>query len=285
MKYRALNMLLIPLIAFLGYATLQAFAGATTKPKAVSKKGVGITTYNKEAEVWEKQVEDLKVSWHYTWGYLNPGKEPQGVQFIPMVFSNKWQADTLDAKLEEITASVKEHSQAILLGFNEPDSDEQSNVSVELALKAWPTLMKTGAKLGSPACVNAEGEWMRQFMQQAKEKKLRVDFVAVHWYGQPDVKQFITKLVRIHELYDKPIWITEFAIGDWKAKTPAENRYSPQVVQQFMKETLPKLNQIAFIERYAWFPSVPKSAALTSSSLFNEDGSLTELGKIYAKSP
>ncbi len=263
---------------------LSAKVHPESKPEAkpLSKKGIGLITGKNNATDWKQKVAELKVSWHYSWGSKLPGEEPEGVQFVPMVWGFKGHKDRFETTLDDIDANIPKHAFTALLGFNEPDNQNQSKITVESAIQAWPMLMKTSLKLGSPACVNAEGEWMRDFMKQAKEKNLRVDFVTVHWYGNPNAKGFITKLKRIHELYDKPIWITEFAVADWQAKSLEENRYTPQEVHAFMKEVLPQLDELKFIERYAWFPSGPKNVKLAPSSLFNEDGSLTKLGKFYA---
>lgn len=51
----------------------------------------------------------------------------------------------------------------------------------------------------------------------------------------------------------------------------------------FMKEILPALDRLEFVERYAWFPADETSAPLSPSALFHEDGSLTTLGRYYAK--
>ena len=166
-----------------------------------------------------------------------------------------------------------------LLGFNEPDHKNQANMSVDKALKAWPYLEKTGLRLGSPGAAHPHKEWMQEFMGEAKKKRLRVDFVCVHWYGGPNVDSFIGYLENIHRMYRKPIWITEFAVADWNAKSVEANRHSTGEVHRFMKEVLPKLDKLDFVERYAWFNAGQGSAPLGTSALFKPDGSLTWLGK------
>jgi len=170
-----------------------------------------------------------------------------------------------------------------LLGFNEPDGKEQANMTVEKALEAWPELERTKLRLGSPAAVHADGEWMKSFMNQARGKGYRVDFVCVHMYPGSNSDAFIKHIETIHKLYGKPIWITEFAVADWQAKTLARNRYSEDQVLAFMKDVLPRLDQLDFVERYAWFGPGPENPALGTSSLFKSDGTLTALGKFYAQ--
>jgi hypothetical protein len=85
----------------------------------------------------------------------------------------------------------------------------------------------------------------------------------------------------IHQLFRKPIWITEFAAGDWKAQSVAENQHQPATVLRFMEDVLPQLDRLDFIERYAWFPAKPDSKALGTSALLDASGKLTRLGECY----
>jgi hypothetical protein len=141
--------------------------------------------------------------------------------------------------------------------------------------------MALGLPLGSPACVHPDREWMKAFMRGVEARGLRVDFVCVHSYGGPNADALIKRLEDVHNLFQRPIWITEFAVGDWQAKTRAANRHSPASVMGFLKDVLPRLDACEFVERYAWFPAHPDNAPLGSSALFNEDGSLTPLGEAY----
>ena len=81
---------------------------------------------------------------------------------------------------------------------------------------------------------------------------------------------------------DKPISITEFAIADWSAKSSKDIAQSPEDVLRFMKQVLPKLERLDFVERYAWFHAPSDHPKLGSSALFDELGELTELGEFYA---
>jgi len=243
---------------------LQA-APATTGSR---KKGLGLSS-KKVAQA--PHLTNLRCKWFYSWASKVPDGAPKEVSFVPMIWG-------LNATRNPIapTAGTKE-----LLGFNEPDGKKQANMSVDDALAAWSVLEKTGLRLGSPGCVHADGEWMKSFMQAAKTRKLKVDFVCLHSYGGPNAESFIKMLHRIHELYGKPIWITEFAVGDWNAKTVAENKHQSEKVLRFMETVLPKLEQLDFVERYAWFPSEATNPALCTSSLFDATGKLTRLGECY----
>jgi len=68
------------------------------------------------------------------------------------------------------------------LGFNEPDHPDQANMTVQQALDLWPHLTATGMRVGSPATAadpSSSGSWLEQFMDGAKARGYRVDFVCV----------------------------------------------------------------------------------------------------------
>ena len=82
-------------------------------------------------------------------------------------------------------------------------------------------------------------------------------------------------------MFGRPLWITEFAVGDWQAKSAKENKHRPQRISQFMREAIPLLEQARFVHRYAWFSAKTDNRALGTSALLDNSGELTELGKIY----
>jgi hypothetical protein len=129
--------------------------------------------------------------------------------------------------------------------------------------------------------VHPDKEWMIAFMDGVKQRGLRVDFICVHSYGGPNPEALVKRLEAVHKMFGRPIWITEFAVGDWKAKSVDQNQHKPEAVLGFMEKVLPMLDRLDFVERYAWFPSKPTSAPLGTSALFDENGGLTPLGQCY----
>ena len=247
---------------------------AATHSNHLRKKGIGMTLKN-PAKI--QTLKKLKAEWLYTWGTELPPNLPPTTNFVPMIWGY-WGQDNHIRQTGEAAqkAGIKE-----LLGFNEPDQKQQSNISVEKALKKWPLLMETELRLGSPACVHPDREWMKQFMPAAKRKGLRVDFVCVHSYGGTDSEVFLKRMEKIHRLFGKPLWITEFAVGDWNAKSPQQNRHKPEAVLRFMEKVLPALEKRDYVEKYAWFPASPTNNALGTSALYKPNGELTKLGKFY----
>lgn len=227
----------------------------------------------------QKLIESLNVGWHYNWTPVWKGRKIKDTPFVPMIWANnQWAAGAL----KELRVAKSKADANPLLGLNEPDGKEQANMSVDAALAFWPQLEKTGRRLGSPATVHPDNEWMKSFIKGADEKGYRVDFICIHWYGQNDPAKFIERLEAIHKLYGKPIWITEFAIADWSAKNSKDIAHRPEEVLKFMKTVLPKLESLDFVERYAWFHAPPDHAKLGASALFDKSGKLTELGEFYA---
>lgn len=206
-----------------------------------------------------------------------PEDTPKGIAFVPMI----WRYGGNPQSVENVAAVAKKEGIKEWIGFNEPEQSSQANMSVEQALETWSILQKSGLRLGSPGCVHPDNEWMLAFMEGVRKRDLKVDFVCVHSYAGPNAESFVKRLQTIHKLYKRPIWITEFAAGDWNAKSPEENKFKPKEVLEFMKDVLPQLDRLDFVERYTWFPAGMTSSVLGSSALWNADGKLTPLGECY----
>ena len=225
---------------------------------------------------------ELRTKWYYNWG-RNPSTAGMptadpSMRFLPMVWG--WNSE----KTPTILASIRAQHPSILLGFNEPDHRDQSNIPVKTALEAWPLFDGIADELVSPAAGNPLGPWMQNFMHGVEKRKLRVDSIAVHSYPSPSPTGFITTLHRVYELYRRPIWVTEFAVADWQAKYGAANRFSVSQVADFMEAVCTEMNRIPWIKGYAWFPFAGKASnALHTSVLFDASGNLTALGKLYAR--
>ena len=222
-------------------------------------------------------MQGLELDWLYNWGGKRPELLPADIDFIPMI----WGYWGKDDSIRRIAQAAKKAGIKELLGFNEPDGKRQANLKVEKALKAWPVMMESGLRLGSPGCVHPDGDWMKEFMPAAKRKGFQVDFICVHSYGEANAKAFLNRMEKVHRLFKKPLWITEFAVADWQAKSPTQNRHKPVQILRFMEKVLPALEKLDYVEKYAWFPAGQKSNALGPSALFDAKGDLTNLGKFY----
>lgn len=226
----------------------------------------------------------LGAGWFYTWHHTRPENLDQKFVFTPMIWGKHSAED--EGVLGRLKKIDPQRDSGALLGFNEPDWKQQANMPVETALDLWPALQATGRRLGSPAMAQnplKDGSWLRLFLEGAQKRNYRVDFIALHWYGPPNPNKFLEWVDQVHEAFGKPIWITEFAVADWDAKHGGSTRYSVTEVEQFMKTAIPGLEKRDFVEHYFWFSPKTNSAVMGTSALFNNDGSLTEVGKLYSK--
>jgi hypothetical protein len=76
-----------------------------------------------------------------------------------------------------------------------------------------------------------------------------------------------------------PIWVTEIACTRWQADHPI----SVEEIKEFMREILTFMDCSPFVHRYAWFGAHPiMDAAVGQGNCLQENGRLSELGKLYA---
>lgn len=246
--------------------------------KTPGKKGLGLTSKRRPPEEVIRFVEAVGARWFYNWNIDPPSGLPAKVKYVPMIYEGR---SGVEAEVAQVKTRASVVGYQELLGFNEPDHHTQGNTSVEKALEVWPKLEASGLRLGSPACVHPDNDWMKAFMKGVEDRGLRVDFICMHSYGGPNADALVKRLEKVHALYKRPIWITEFAVADWKAKTTGVNRYTAERIADFLTRLLPQLEAMDIVERYAWFHGGVSGTALASSQLFNADGSLTIVGEAY----
>ena len=243
-----------------------------------SKKGF---VYGSSDATTPAKVSALNVGWFYNWNFVrNPGVDAS-LPYTPMI----WGMTSVNnpAAVSLINQLDNPGYENVVLGFNEPDGAKQANMTVDMAIQHWPLLVGTGRRVGSPASAGnptTAGGWLANFMTAAKAGGLRVDFIAVHWYAPPNVTSFLKELDTLYQQYGLPIWITEFAVADWTATTGS--KFTVDQVTTFMQAVVPELNKRSYIERFAWKTRATSDVNMGTSALFNDDGSLTALGSVYA---
>ncbi len=166
-----------------------------------------------------------------------------------------------------------------LLGFNEPDRPDQSNMTVDQAIAQWPEMMKSGLRIGSPAPATPENAWITDFMTKCNQLNYRVDFVAIHCYwGGLTPQQWYSKLKSIYDRVKRPLWITEWNNGaNWTTETwPADQEGQFQKQLSDIKGILGVLDTASFVERYAIYDWVENKRAMVLAD------TLTPAGKYYA---
>jgi hypothetical protein len=239
------------------------------------KKGIAVThrTYD-----WSYIVSSLNPFWSYSWGITLSRFQPDGVEFVPM----KWSGSMSDEIADRLRSQFARGEISYLLGYNEPDSETQANMTVDRAIALWSELEALGIPLISPSPVHFDNEWTEAFMERAMAEGLRIDFLGFHSYAGTDAQGLLNRLDQLYERYGIPIWITEFAVADWNAETRESNRIRPEDVLTFMRTVLPELDRREHIFRYAWYTDF-SSQHLWPSALFDADRDLTPLGEFYAQ--
>jgi hypothetical protein len=121
--------------------------------------------------------------------------------------------------IQDLASHVFASNASVILGFNEPELPDQSNMSPELAANEWlrwiEPLRKNGIRAGSPGISSApQGVvWLKEFLQRVRDGGSDVDFYCFHWYGV-ELGQFYDYIwSTFYQMPDqgKKVWITEFA--------------------------------------------------------------------------
>jgi hypothetical protein len=230
------------------------------------------------------------ISWWYNWALApDPGVGSAytgiGVDFVPMQWGGSF---TVSGDLSQTPSTA-----TWLLGFNEPEDANQANLTPQQAAALWPQLEQIAnshnppMKLVSPAVNYCGGTcnetspftWLDQFF--AACTNCQVDAIAVHWYScsASDLQGYIqgTSTSPAMTKYNKPIWLTEFAmLGSGCATTAAAEA-------TYLSAALPYLESEPAVARYAWFTG--RSTSSPWINLLGSSGQLTALGQEYVTAP
>jgi autotransporter-associated beta strand protein len=221
---------------------------------------------------WDDTAGDsaiIKPLWFYDWG--SGRTSDMNAEYAPMQWGGGYS-----------TGINSKQKSTQVLGFNEPDSSSQANLSVAAAIANWPSLMQSGLRVGAPAVsdsgVSGQGlDWLYGFMSQATNLGYRVDFIPIHWYkcGQ-SATQLSNYLASVYQRTGRPIWLTEFNYGanwcDVNGSLPPTPSQEATAVSQFLYV----LENAPFVERYSIYNWVT-----TNREMVLDDGTLTTAGVIY----
>ncbi|KAF4567414.1 hypothetical protein EYR40_006413 [Pleurotus pulmonarius] len=217
-----------------------------------------------------------KVSWYYSWSSYPVNTD---LEFVPMF----WGPAHIDEFNRMIVRSNGRPSFSTVLGMNEPQQTGQSNISPEDGAQLWKAYLQPlkdrGIRLGSPAPSSAPSgkTWLQAFLGVCGAD-CTVDFIALHWYGT-NATQFINYVVDFHDTFQRPIWVTEWACQNF---ADLRQQCSYDEVMQFLKITQGFMDDVDFVERYAWFGAMKEMQDVNkANSLMTEEGRINELGAQY----
>jgi hypothetical protein len=238
-------------------------AGATTAANS-PYKGVA----NSPAS----EIAALGATWCYNWGTSPKASDCSDPYFVPMIWGGGDVAGTIKA--------IGRAGYQTVLGFNEPNKSDQANLSVDSAIALWPDLTSDpNIRVGSPAVSDDGRAWLESFMTKAQAQGLRVDFIAMHWYGWNAgscVPSQLEGAINWASKWNLPIWITEFGCM-------GSSNTDEQTVIDFFNNAIPMLKKHPLVERYAWYPWNKYNDLYLAGS----DGTrtITALGKAFAAAP
>ncbi|KAK0939440.1 hypothetical protein LTR29_008936 [Friedmanniomyces endolithicus] len=243
-----------------------------------SKRGLCWPTANHNTDqVHPFTKPGSKISWLYNWS-PDPTPNAASLDYVPMQW-NHIHIDDLASKAQTAHATA-------VLGFNEPELPDQSNMSAELAAREWlrcvEPLRKAGVRCGSPGISSApQGVvWLKEFIGRIREGGSDVDFYCFHWYGV-ELGQFYDYLwSTYYQMPDqgKKVWVTEWASTNWDKDNPLPKEH----VEAFAKTSAEYLDTLEWVERYAWFGPMRDTGTVGKwARMLDDDGNLTDLGKAY----
>ena len=237
--------------------------------------------------------DNSPIEWYYNWA---PSPDPHvssSIEFTPLIHGlDEASSEQISRQLSNLPSSSTH-----LLAFNEPDGSTESggsSISPEDAARSYIDHIvpfREGDrkwKISHPSVTGSGNglDWLRRFNESCyeidEENGCPADFVAAHWYGAFD--GLASWLGTLDEFYNKnssrdgddlKIWITELALP----------QQDVQATVEMMNSTLPYLDDLEYVERYAWFGAFRADDANEwtgdAVALFEDDGGLTELGALY----
>lgn len=189
------------------------------------------------------EINELGATWCYNWTTAPSVTDCGDPLFVPMI----WGGGNVASALADIAAAGYD----TVLGFNEPNKVDQANMSVEDAIAEWPALTSDpNIRVGSPAVSDDGRAWLEDFMAQVEENGLRVDFIAMHWYGWNAGSCTAGNLqgaVNWASQWGLPVWITEFGCM-------GSSNTDEATLIQFFNDSMEMLENHPLVERYAWYP-------------------------------
>ncbi|TFK74872.1 hypothetical protein BDN72DRAFT_868491 [Pluteus cervinus] len=225
---------------------LLVFSGTTLAKNP--KRGLAFAEGSNPSDIWTVNQTSSVLSWQYNWGCIPQSFLPTAsMQYIPM----QWGLDGIGS----FASTVRSKNAKIILGFNEPDLGFQSNLDPTQAARLWKQyiqpLAAAGVKLGAPAISSGPNGRL--------------------WLYGDGLDAFYNYLWQMHSQFPGyRLWVTEFA----------STSQDPAAVSHFMRQSIRYMDNLNWIEAYAWFGFFREQNG-THYSLLDANGHLNELGKVY----
>ncbi|ROT40288.1 hypothetical protein SODALDRAFT_244766, partial [Sodiomyces alkalinus F11] len=210
-----------------------------------------------------------KFGWAWNWDSNDNGLS-QSLEFVPTLWGP---IDIHTSRWKDNVESMIESGSTHVFSFNECDIASQCNMDAASAADAhvkWMNPYAGRVKIGSPSVSNSniggQGlDWLQAWVDSCESKGCVFDFCNVHWYSPIEATETLFDHIKeAARICGKPVWLTEFA--------PLSN--DDVAVSAWLEETLPRLDDLAELERYSYF-------MVSNGKLINGDH-LTSAGEAYA---
>jgi hypothetical protein len=215
-----------------------------------------------------------KAKYYYTWSPHRVASAPSSVKFCPMLWG--------DHQISDFTSLVVPGYADCVLGMNEPQQHDQSNMDVAHGVYLWNTYIGPLASqgysiLGSPAPTSAPDGlvWVQQFLDQVGVKP---NVICIHWYdvGFPKFQEYVTNFWS--QTGQRTIWVTEFACQNFNGGAQCNEGE----VWSFVQQATAWMDQTEWIGGYAPFGFMRDMVGVNElNSLMNDDFSPTALGHFF----
>ncbi|KAH7099680.1 glycosyl hydrolase catalytic core-domain-containing protein [Auriculariales sp. MPI-PUGE-AT-0066] len=219
------------------------------------------------------------VSWYYLWTENDWVKYP-GLEFVPMLWGERDVQNFTATINNTLAASNVTH----ILGFNEPNLEDQSNLTPEKGAELWkayiqPLKASHNLTLVSPVPTNGPTGtvWLQNFINVCGTD-CTIDKIALHYYGT-NASALIEYVQEVYEMFQKPIWMTEFACQSF---VDSEDVATAEQISAFMNQTVEFFESTPYVERYAWFGVRTEMPGMNPlNALLDNDGHIDYLGLQY----
>ncbi len=242
----------------------------------------------------------MNSKWFYNWGQNNLVSVPDDTVYHPMQWGSfNWVYGTTPGPIWQHYPTWRKRGDGIhLMGFNEPDRTDQSNIPLADCVSLWPRLMALDQPLVSPSPGTLNPpvgvpSWHELFYTETDRLGYRVEYNAIHTYPGPNSgsSDGLAGLVQAEFVeFGRPIWLTEFSFVDWGGN----QSWSEEDNYQCLAEFIWRAESLAALRKYALFvftadannpqPANPWTnyTPAPRSNSYDSSGNLTAFGRLYA---
>ncbi|EXJ84642.1 hypothetical protein A1O3_05312 [Capronia epimyces CBS 606.96] len=220
------------------------------------------------------------IRWSYNYYSLPNASDDVGpypaaqFRFIPLLYNDASSLTSIWAS--NVNTSIASYGTDAIFGFNEPDacySGQSACMSVSRTVQGYLNYIQPFSGhvlIGAPAVTNSGSSglsYLSQFLGNATQLNLTVDFVNLHWYASPyNIQYFMDYLTQAYTQTGQsryPVWVSEFGMD--------RSDYPVADVVAFLKAASAWMDLQPWVARYAWFGNF--ASGVGTEFLLNADGS------------